>query len=179
MELLAISRTTLEGSAAVLSGFVLFCGSVLLLLAAIFGLRMGYLMMATGLFAFMIVLSALWSFGAPGTPAFLGPKGELPHWVALGEGPALTSSTHPVIAQYPGGPWVAPPETTEVTTVAEGDEGGLAAEVEAASLVLQEFLADEANSEARRAGVEGEILPEDFEVTDIRFATVGDTELAA
>lgn len=179
-ELLAITRTVLEGWAAVISGLVLFCGSVLLLLAAIFGLRMGYLMMATGLFAFMIVLSALWSFGAPGTPAFLGPKGELPHWVALDEGASVSSATHPVVGEYPGGPWVAPPEPTETTVVApEGEEGGLAAEVDAASLVFQEFLAEEANAEAQRAGVEGEILPEDFEITDIRFTKAGDTELAA
>jgi hypothetical protein len=168
MELLAIS-TPVEGSAAVISAFVLFCGSVLVLLAAIFGLRMGYLMMATGFFGFMIILSALWSFGAPGTPAFLGPKGELAHWEAAAAGVELRSDSYPVVNRYPGDPWKS-----------ASSDPSLSAEVEAASIAFTEFLAEEANQELRRAGVEGEITPENFEVEDVRFTTAPDgTQLTA
>lgn len=168
IELVAVSRTTIEGALAVIASFVLFAGAVWLLLAAIFGVRMGYLMMATGMFGFMIVLSALWVFGAPGTPRFLGPKGELPSWVAVGEGVDLSSSTYPVIEEYPGGPWRG-----------AQDEPELSAEVEAASLAFQELLAERANEELEAAGIEGEVSPETFTVTDIRFTESDGTDIAA
>jgi len=44
---------------------------------------------------------------------------------------------------------------------------------------FQEFLAEEATAELRTAGIEGEIIPETFEITDLRFTTVDETELAA
>lgn len=160
--------TVVEGSLVVVAGFILFGGSVWLLLAAIVGVRMGYLIMATSLFGFMILLSLLWSFGAPGTPAFLGPKGELPHWVAVAEGVSLRSETYPVIEEYPGGPWMGP----------EAEEA-LSAEVEPASLAFQEFLAEEANAELRAAGLEGEVTPESFQIRDMRFTEVDGTDLAA
>lgn len=168
MELVAISRTV-EGAGVVVAALVIFGGSTLLLVSAIFGLRMGYLITATSFFGFMIILSALWSFGAPGTPPFLGPKGELPHWVGTAEGVRLSSSRFPIVAEYPGGPWLDPKT-----------DPALQAEVDAAATVFQEFLAEEANKELLRAQpqTEAEIEPEDFEVTDVRFAKVDDTDLA-
>ena len=168
MELLASARTAIEGSLAVVAAFVLFAGSVWLLLAAIFGVRMGYLMMATGMFGFMIVLSALWVFGAPGTPRFLGPKGDLPSWVAVGEGVELSSSTYPVIERYPGGPWRG-----------AADDPQLSSEVEAVQLAFQEFLAERANEELEGKGLDAEVGPDTFTVTDIRFTESEGTNLAA
>jgi hypothetical protein len=168
MELLALTRTNVEGVLVVVSGFVLFGGSVWLLLSAVFGVRMGYLVAATGLFAFMIILSALWVFGAPGTPRFLGPKGELPAWIALEAGPDLTSSTFPVLERYPGDPWVTAQE-----------DPSLAPEVEAASLGMQEFLAEEANAELRRQQIQGEVAPEEFQIVDLEFTEEDGTPLAA
>jgi hypothetical protein len=168
MELLALTRTNVEGVLVVVSGFVLFGGSVWLLLSAVFGVRMGYLVAATGLFAFMIILSALWVFGAPGTPRFLGPKGELPTWIALEAGPDLTSSTFPVLERYPSDPWVTAQE-----------DPSLAPEVEAASLGMQEFLAEEANAELRGQQIEGEVAPEEFEIVDLEFTETDGTPLAA
>jgi hypothetical protein len=68
----------LEGSLVVVAALVLFFGSAWLLLAAVFGVRMGYLVAATGFFSFFLLLAVLWTFGAPGTNRFLGPKGDLP-----------------------------------------------------------------------------------------------------
>jgi hypothetical protein len=83
-ELLALTRTNIEGALVVVSAIVIFCGSVWMLAGAVFGTRMGYLISATAFFAFMLILSALWVLGAPGTPRYLG------------------------VEQYPAGPWKAP-----------------------------------------------------------------------
>jgi hypothetical protein len=172
MELLALTRDNIEGVLVVVSAFVIFGGSVLLLLGAVFGLRMAYLVVATGFFAFMIILSALWSFGAElfgvGTPPFLGPKGEIPTWIALDAGRDLTSPTFPVLDRYPDDPWTSAEEDPSRTP-----------EVESVTLAMQEFLTEEAQAELARARIEGEVTPEDFQVTDIEFTTVDDTPLAA
>jgi hypothetical protein len=168
MEVLALTRTNIEGTLVVVLAFVLFGGAVWLLLSAVFGVRMGYLVAATGLFAFMIILSALWVFGAPGTPRFLGPKGELPTWIALKAGQDLTSSTFPVLDRYPDDPWVTAQEDRSLTP-----------EVEAASLGMQEFLAEEANIELRSQQIEGEVAATDFQITDLEFTEVDGTPLAA
>jgi hypothetical protein len=153
----------LEGSLVVVASLVLFFGSVWVLLAAIFGVRMGYLVAATGFFAFFFLLAVLWTFGAPGTNRFLGPKGDLPAWKAVAAGDDLVSSTYPVVDRYPGGPWK--PADNAASTEIEG--------------AFQEFLAEEAAAELKQARVEGEVTAEQFEVTEVRVATVGETRLAA
>jgi hypothetical protein len=168
MEILALTRTNIEGTLVVVAAMVIFAGSVFLLLSAIFGLRMGYLLAATGFFAFMLILSALWVFGAPGTPRYLGPKGELPAWIPLAAGQELTSPTYPaVLERYPDDPWTSPEEDPSLT-----------AEVEASTLAMQEFLAEEAQAELSREQIEGEVTPEDFEITNLEFVTVEGTPLS-
>jgi hypothetical protein len=162
-----IDRTFVEGVLAVVASLVLFGGSVYLLLSAVFGLRMAYFVAATAFFGFLVILSALWVFGAPGTPRYLGPKGELPSWVAAGAGTGLRSPTFPEIEQYPDDPWREP------------EDAKLTAEVEPAEIAFRDFLAEEAATELGRAGVEGEVTPEDFEVRDLRFATAEDDTLLA
>jgi hypothetical protein len=153
----------LEGLLVVVSALVLFFGSVWILLAAIFGVRMGYLVAATGFFSFLFLLALLWTVGAPGTPRFLGPKGTLPTWVGVAAGEELTSPNFPVIERYPGEPWKpAEPNAQEEISGAFG-----------------EFLAEEATLELQQAQVEGEATAEQFEFTDVRVTTVGETRLAA
>lgn len=159
----------LEGSLVVVAALILFLGSVWLLAAAILGVRMGYLVTAVGFFGFMIILSALWAFGAPGTPAYLGPQGQLPHWVAVAQGQEVRSPTFPVLQRYPGGPWTDP-----------GDAPELAPEVEGATQSFQEFLAERANEELSAAGVEGRVDPQEFQIRELRFAEAEDgTQLSA
>jgi hypothetical protein len=162
----AIDRTLIEGIGVTIAAMIFFCGSIYLLLAAVFGLRMGYLVAATGFFAFFILLAAIWAFGAPGTLPFLGPKGSLATWEPLAAGEDLRSPTFRIIDQYPGGPWEEPTE-------------GNRAQVELVTTEVQEFLAEEAGRELRQAGLEGEVEPAEFQVTEIRFAEVGETRLAA
>jgi hypothetical protein len=162
-----LDNTFVQGVLVVVMSFVIFGGSIWILTSAVFGLRMGYLITATSLFAFMIILSALWVFGAPGTPRFLGPKGELPAWKPVAFGQQLESPTFPAIEEYPGGPWE---EADKATTP----------EVEPVTLAIQDFLAEEATGELRLSGqTDVEVSPEDFTVQDIRFAETDGTRLAA
>jgi hypothetical protein len=165
---LALTRVNIEGTLVVVSAFVIFGGSTYLLASAVLGRQLGYLLTATSFFAFMLILSALWVFGAPGTPKYLGPKGDLAAWVALAEGPSVRSSSYPVFERYPSGPWSS----------AEEDKS-LAGEVEAATLAFQEFLAEEATAELKAQGLEGELVAEDFAIENLRFAEVDGTNLAA
>jgi hypothetical protein len=167
-DILALTRTNIEGALVVVSGFVIFGGSVWLLTSAVFGVRMGYLVSATGFFAFMIILSALWAFGAPGTPPNLGPRGDLPTWFGLAAGAELSSPTYPVVEKYPAEPWRS-----------ARDQRAFRSEVEPVTLAFQEFLAEEAATELRRGGLQGEITPETFEIADLRFTAVDGTRIAA
>jgi hypothetical protein len=51
---------TILGILVVVAGIVLFCGSIYLLLGTNLGARLGFLIAATGLAGFMVVLSLLW-----------------------------------------------------------------------------------------------------------------------
>lgn len=59
---------------AVPLGFVLFFGSVYMLVRSNLGTRRGYLVCATSFFGFMIIYALFWTFGAPGTPPATGPQ---------------------------------------------------------------------------------------------------------
>ncbi len=68
----------MTGAIAVLLGFILLPGSVIMLLAANLGLRKGYLIGGVSFFGFLFLLSLIWTFGVPGTPALTGPVGPEP-----------------------------------------------------------------------------------------------------
>lgn len=68
----------MKGLLVVVTAFVLLPGSVYMLLATNFGALKGYLIAATAFFGFLILLSATWLFGLPGTTPLTGPKGAQP-----------------------------------------------------------------------------------------------------
>ena len=68
----------MKGILVVVTAFVLLPGSVYMLLASNFGALKGYLIAATAFFGFLILLSATWLFGLPGTTPLTGPKGTQP-----------------------------------------------------------------------------------------------------
>ena len=160
------------GYLTVIMGFILFVGSVYLLLAAVFGPRMGYLVMAVALFGWMIILSALWAFGfwsqGLDTPTNLGPRGTEPHWAAFGAGVEVASDSYPVVEQYPGSPWVEP----------SGIEDERTASIGTVTTAVQDFMADQANEQLQEEGNESTVLPSDFTVTNIEFTSVDGTSLA-
>jgi hypothetical protein len=67
-----------KGLLVVLTGFVFLPGSVFMLLSSNFGALKGYLIAATAFFGFLVMLSAVWLFGIPGTTPLTGPKGTQP-----------------------------------------------------------------------------------------------------
>lgn len=156
-------ETLIKGGLATVMGFVLFVGSVYLLLSAVFGRWMGYLVLMVAFSGWMAMLSALWLFGffSQGleTPTNLGPRGTEPGWVALGASPEPRGTAFPEFARYPGGPW----------------RPGPAASVGSVESVVQTFLAEEANRELGLAeGDPRAIVPAEFLVQDVRFASAQD-----
>jgi hypothetical protein len=68
---------TILGILVVVAGLVLFCGSIYLLLGTNLGARLGFLVAATGLAGFMVLLSLLWvTTSSPLNTV----KGRIPSW---------------------------------------------------------------------------------------------------
>jgi hypothetical protein len=159
--------TLAKGGLAVLTAFVLFVGSVYLLLSAVFGRRLGYLVLAVSFFGWMILFAGLWTAGAPGTPRNLGPRGLEPGWVPVEGSVQGAPATYPEFSKYPNPPWKAPPPS-------------LATSIQSVTGSIQEFLAEKANEQLGRAPDALDALqPTTFAVQDIRFAEHGGTSLAA
>jgi len=167
----AIECDTLwKGLGVTIGGIVLFIGSVYVLLAAIFGRWMGYLVLMVGLSGWMILQSALWLFGfwsqGPQTPTNLGPRGADPAWLVLEAGLEAGSDRFDDFEAYPGDPWTAP----------TGATGGEAADIQSVTGEATAFLAEQANEEL---GIEPEtakaVTPTQFTVDDIAFASDDDT----
>lgn len=149
------------GWMTVAMAFVIFVGSVYLILASVFGRWMGYLVLSVSFWGWMILLSALWAFGffSQGleTPTHLGPRGSEPGWVVLGTAPDVTSPRFPVVDQYPGDPWREAEEADDLGSV---------------QTAVQEFLAEEAAHQLAEEAEEGEEIEfelTDFTVTGVRF----------
>ncbi len=162
--------TLAKGAGVTLMAFILFVGSVYLILTAVLGRWMGYLVLMVAFSGWMILLSALWAFGfysqGPDTPVNLGPRGAEPSWVPLVASTGETSDLYETFKSYPGEPWKEP---------GKGDT----AQVQSLTGIVTDFLAEEAN-----AGLEIEALDPralsgvDFAVDRLRFANSGDTQLA-
>jgi hypothetical protein len=154
-------------------GFIIFVGCVYVLLAAVFGRRMGILVLTVAFSGWMVVLSAVWLFGfwsqGPGTKTNLGPRGAEPAWVPLESAADVSSPEYPVIEEYPEGPWTPP-------------SPNLDASVQSVTSAVQTFLTEQANERIGVTETEpGAFATTDFSVEDIRFATAADdkTSLAA
>ena len=165
--------TMIKGVLAVTMGFVLFIGSVLILLGAVFGRRMGYLVLAVCLFGWLMILSSVWTFGfysqGPETPVNLGPRGHEPSWVVESVG-IDPDPVYQAYASYPGG------SEWRVPGVNNNDTGS----VQSVTSATQGYLAIQANADLGKEALEpGAIQTTDFTVQDVRFATDGDVYLAA
>ncbi len=68
---------TILGVLVVVSGVILFCGSIYLLLGTNLGARLGFLVAFTGLMGFLVVLSLLWMTTASPLNTI---KGRVPEW---------------------------------------------------------------------------------------------------
>jgi hypothetical protein len=177
---LALAPSFVKGILAVACAVVLFIGSVYLLCSAVFGLRMGYLVVATSLFAWIIVLAAIWTFcapgtlwgvlGSPGTLGDVGPRGTEPHWQVFSAASQPTTSRFPETATYPGDGWWVPAANSTS-----------ASSVPTVTTAFQTYLAAQAQQQLEAAGqTDVQIDPTQYVVQDVRFSTAADgTHLAA
>jgi hypothetical protein len=162
--------TLLKGAGVTLMAFILFVGSVYILLAAVFGRWMGYLVMSVAFYGWMILLASMWYFGfyAQGldTKTNLGPRGQEPEWVPLNAGIEVADEQYETFASYPDEPWQPPSESQEPSVLS-------------VSSAVTSFLAEQANEELGRAeGDPDAVLETQFTVDDIAFAAEGRTSLA-
>ena len=133
--------TLVKGTGVMVTGFILFIGSVYVLLAAVFGRYLGYLVLAVAFFGWMVIQSSLWLFGfwaqGPDTPTNLGPRGSEASWVVASAGLTATNDTSPTFETYPGAPW----ELADLTDPSE------AADIGSVQSAATAFLAEQANEE--------------------------------
>jgi hypothetical protein len=183
MKLLALSPNFGKGLAVTIAGVVLFVGSVYVIMAAFMGRVMAYLVLAVSLFAWMIILATIWTFGASlfgvGTPKYQGPRGTEPHWAVIAAGVGDLSSKYTQTKEYPNDPWQLP-------------NTGSQPSVATVRTAFQKYLTQQAKEELEKEGTKVCLPtekpepncfildPATFIVTDVMFATSGDgTHLAA
>ena len=157
-----------KGLGVTIAGLILFIGSVYVLLAAVFGRWMGYLVVAVAFFGWMTIQSSLWLFGfwsqGPSTPTNLGPRGPDPAWVVDSAG-LDPGAVHTELASYPSGEYAEPDLTDPLQ----------AADVQAAQGAIQVYLANMANEQL---GLDptafDSVQPTSFVIDDLRFTTASD-----
>lgn len=170
---LALAPTFTKGVLSVVCAFVLFIGSVYLLIAAVFGRRMGLALLATGLFSWMIILSVLWTFGIPGSaPKFEGPRGTEAHWQVVSAGTGATTTSFPATSTYPTGwrnPTNCPPPAGQ--TKPPGKCHNTQSDVQSVIPAVQAYLAVQARQQLAKQGQNVVVDPTTFAVTNVQFAT--------
>ena len=162
--------TLVKGVGVVAMALTLFVGSVFLILTAVLGRWMSYLVVMVTLSGWLIMLSALWAFGfysqGPDTPVNLGPRGAEAAWVPLLASTGGTSDKYEAFKNYPDAPWKEPAKSE-------------AADVQSVTGIVTEFLAEEANVELKNDPLAADALTGvDFAVDKLEFATDGDKKLA-
>jgi hypothetical protein len=163
--------TIVKGVGVTVMGLILFVGSVYLLLSAVLGRWMGFLVLVACLSGWMVIQSSLWLFGfwSQGleTPTNLGPKGSEPAWVVLDATNSAASEAYKEFGTYPDAPWAPPTAAVEADrTVIEGQ--------------AQVFLAEELNTQLGIALTDPHAVPPTaFLVDDVKLTTAADgTQLA-
>jgi hypothetical protein len=110
----------IEGVAAVVSGVIVFCGSVWLILTMVLGARLAYFVTASVTLAFVVMMGVVWSINP------LGPVGALPGWEETGVSEDVAELEGPNAGSYPDSPWEEFDEEDEA-------EQALASELESAA----------------------------------------------
>lgn len=82
---------------------VMLIGSIFMLLASNLGARLGYLVTILSLSGFMIIMSVMWMFGAPGTTTATGPRGPEPSWIPFTAESEQGKDLTRVLDSYPDG----------------------------------------------------------------------------
>ena len=165
----------MKGLLVVLTAFVFLPGSVFMLLASNFGALKGYLIAAVGFFGFMVMLSAVWLFGIPGTTPLTGPKGTQPTFKFFTVDDPV-AATYDSVRDFQGGAgngWQPAPEGE----FEEGTpEATLRADLDTARQTAVQDLIEETNADIEDSSEELDATNVSAEV----FYTIQDgTEVAA
>jgi hypothetical protein len=99
---------TIIGILAPVAGVFLFCGSVYLLLSTNLGARLGFLVAASALSGFMVLLSTLWL--TTNTP-LESPKGRAASWKVVEVDSSFTNAKIPVVRDIAQSGKLLPPQT--------------------------------------------------------------------
>src|SRR5882762_4898822 len=103
---------TIVGILAPVAGVFLFCGSVYLLLSTNLGARLGFLVAASALSGFMVLLSTLWL--TTNTP-LESPKGRTAEWKVVEVDASFAESKIPAVRSIEQSGKVLPPQ--QATTI--------------------------------------------------------------
>ena len=158
--------TLFKGAGVTLMAFILFVGSVYLMLSLVFGKWMGYLVLAVCFSGWLIIHSSLWYFGfwaqGPGTPTNQGPRGQEPSWVVVEAGLTPTDVRFATFEEYPGDGWKPPNE-------------GQISSVQSVSSAVTSYLAAQANEQLGRDPLGADaITGTQFTIDSVMFATAED-----
>jgi hypothetical protein len=161
--------TMLKGIGVIAMALTLFVGSVYLLLTAIFGRYMGFLVLIVAFSGWMIVQSSLWLFGfySQGitTPTNLGPRGSEPAWIVLQASPGATSDKYTTFSQFPNDPWHE----------ADLNDDQQTADVQSAGGAVSTFLTTKTNEQLGLAEDDPTaITTTGFTIDDLKFAVAED-----
>jgi hypothetical protein len=165
--------TIAKGVGVTVTAIVLFIGSVYLLLAAVFGRWMGYLVSMVALSGWLMMLSSLWLFGfwsqGPTTPTNQGPRGAQPAWVVLEASTTQTSDKYKEFATYPGPQW----KKANLKNV------DAAADETQANSAVQTFLSTQMNNQSNTdPNAATAVTPTQITVDSMVFSADGSTALA-
>ena len=152
----------IEGVAAVVCGFIVFVGSVWLLLGVLMGARLAYFVTASVTLGFIFIMTLVWSYGTP-----LGPVGQMPEWNGVDLQENASELKFGPAAEYPEGPWEVP---------SEDDPSALtkAAELESAAVNYLERQIEEKKGGDFLAAADAQVLAD-----SARLLTQGEDEYGA
>jgi hypothetical protein len=167
-----------KGALILAIAVLLLPGSVIMLLSANFGALKGYLIGGAAFFGFVFMLTLIWTFGLPGTPALTGPKGTDPSYKQFD----LSSSTagrYSAVRQFQGsasGGWQAEPEEPQGGGKLPADQETVRADLETAKqAIIQDFMTA-SNKGVKDSSKELDVTNLD---TKVFYTTQNGTQLAA
>lgn len=168
----------MKGALVLATGVLLLPGSVIMLLSANFGALKGYLIGGAAFFGFVFVLSLIWIFGLPGTPALTGPKGTDPSFKQFELNSSL-ATRYDAAQQFQGDAgngWQAEPAEPVGGAKLPADQEALRADLETAKQAIQQKLIADFNKDVKESSKELDVTNLDAKVF---YTHQKGTELAA
>jgi hypothetical protein len=167
-----------KGALILAIAVLLLPGSVIMLLAANFGALKGYLIGGAAFFGFVFVLSLIWIFGLPGTPALTGPKGTDPSFKQFELNSSLATK-YDAAQRFQGDAgngWQAEPAEPVGGAKLPTDQEALRADLETAKQAIQQKLITDFNKNVKESSKEIDVTNID---TKVFYTNQKGTELAA